>query len=156
MYWFLCFYYFYVILWFLGDEEESAEDFCEVCPEGVEIGDVEEGDQVGRNHLGPGLLLGGSLGLTNDKVFAVHCLNFGWFMNRFTDCDTNFVRLWRFTDSKGNLVRIMQAQAAAEAQFQNLREVKLASFHYEIKIGTEIKIVGMPCCNAVLIIKGGG
>ena len=78
---------------FLGDGEESAEDFCEVCPEGVEIGDVEEGDQVGRNHLGPGLLLGGSLGLTNDKVFAVHCLNFGWLMERFTDCDSNFVRV---------------------------------------------------------------
>ena len=78
---------------FLGDGEESAEDFCEVCPEGVEIGDVEEGGQVGRNHLGPGLLLGGSLGLTNDKVFAVHCLNFGWFMKRFTDCDSNFVRV---------------------------------------------------------------
>ena len=62
----------------MRDEEESAEDLCEVCPEGVELGDVEEGDQVGQDHLGPGLLLGGSLGLTNDKVFPVHCLNFGW------------------------------------------------------------------------------
>ena len=32
-----------------------------------------------------------SLNLTNYKVFAVHCLNFGWLGKGFTDCDGNLV-----------------------------------------------------------------